>query len=106
MAEFDGWGVALLGISVDGEWRLAAFAEARGIGFPLLSDFKPEGAVARAYGVYRDRDGYSDRALVLIDGDGVVRWTRRVDPWVNAGADEALGAADELLAGNGTAGGE
>jgi len=104
-AEFDERGVALLGISVDGEWSHAAFAEARGISFPLLADFEPKGAVA--YGVYRDRNGYSDRALVLIDGDGdgVVRWTRMVDPWVNPGADEALGAAGELVAGGRTPGG-
>lgn len=104
--QFERRGVSLLGISVDGEWSHAAFAEARGIGFPLLSDFEPKGAVARAYGVYRPDDGYSQRALILIDGDGVVRWTWVVDPWINPGLDEALAAADALLAGAGTVEGE
>jgi peroxiredoxin len=103
--EFERRGVTLLGISVDGAWSHAAFAEARGIGFPLLSDFEPKGAVARAYGVYRQQDGYSGRALVLIDGDGVVRWTRIVDPWIDPGSGEALAAIDGLLAGDVTASG-
>ena len=44
--------------------------ETRNLHFPLLSDFEPKGAVARAYGAYRDEDGRRERALFVIDGDG------------------------------------
>ena len=40
---------------------------------PLLSDFHPKGAVARRYGVWRESDGFSDRAVYLVDADGVIR---------------------------------
>src|ERR1700734_2342787 len=43
----------ILGISVDGVWCHAAFAQERHLQFPLLADFEPKGAVSRAYGVYR-----------------------------------------------------
>jgi peroxiredoxin len=67
--------VQLLGISVDGVWCHAAFALDRKLHFPLLADFEPKGAVARKYGVYREAEGVSERALFLIDGEGVVGWS-------------------------------
>lgn len=45
-----------------------------GINFPLLSDFWPHGAVAKAYGVLREDGGMSERAVFIIDKDGVVRY--------------------------------
>ena len=33
----------------------------------LLSDFWPHGEVAGLYGVFRDKDGYSERANILVD---------------------------------------
>ena len=36
-------------------WCHGAFAEARKLHFPLLSDFEPKGAVARSYGAYREQ---------------------------------------------------
>jgi peroxiredoxin len=95
---FDQRGAAVIGVSVDGPWSHAAFAEARGIGFPLLSDFEPKGAVARAYGVYRAKDGKAERALFLLDADGVVRWREVVEPWINPGVDGVLAALDALPA--------
>jgi peroxiredoxin len=64
----------VLGISVDGVWSHRAFAKDRNLRFPLLSDFEPKGAVSRAYGVYSQQDGASERALFVIDGAGIVRW--------------------------------
>lgn len=89
-------GAALLGISVDSRWSHAAYAEARGLRFPLLVDFEPKGAAARAYGVYRDADGNSGRALFVVGGNGVVRWSPLVDPWLNPGVEGVLGALDAL----------
>ncbi len=99
--EFERRGAALLGISVDSRWSHAAYAEARGLGFPLLADFEPKGAVARAYGVYRAGDGFANRALFVVDGGGVIRWSTMVDPWVNPGTDGVLAALDRLRAGSG-----
>jgi peroxiredoxin len=66
-AEFVRYDAQLLGISVDGAWCHAAFARYSKLHFPLLADFEPKGAVARSYGVYRDQDGMSERALFVID---------------------------------------
>src|SRR5438067_129351 len=65
---------AIAGISVDGVWCHSAFAAARKLHFPLLSDFEPKGEVARKYGVYRQQEGVSERALFVLDEEGVIRW--------------------------------
>src|SRR5262245_49685906 len=46
LPEFRRHGAELLGISVDGVWCHAAYAESRNLHFPLLSDFQPRGDVA------------------------------------------------------------
>jgi peroxiredoxin (alkyl hydroperoxide reductase subunit C) len=87
---------ALLGISVDGAWSHAAFAEARNLTFPLLADFEPKGAVARAYRVYDPQVGWSGRALFVIDGDGMIQWSYQTPTSVNPGADGILAALEKL----------
>jgi peroxiredoxin (alkyl hydroperoxide reductase subunit C) len=67
-------GATLLGISVDNSWAHRAFREQLGIGFPLLADFHPKGEVARSYGAYIEDYGTSNRSLVLVDEEGVVKW--------------------------------
>src|SRR3989441_3102463 len=96
LSDFHGYGARLLGISVDGAWCHRAFAEQRKLHFPLLADFEPKGAVARRYGVYREGDGFSERALFVIDGDGVIRWSYVSPIAVNPGADGILRALDAL----------
>jgi peroxiredoxin len=96
LPEFKQYGAELLGISVDGVWCHRAFAENRKLRFPLLADFEPKGAVAKRYGVYRARDGITERALFVIDGDGVIRWSDVSPIEVNPGADGILRALDEL----------
>jgi len=64
----------LVGISVDSPFALAAWAQQLGgITYPLLSDFYPHGAVAEKYGVLQ-ASGMAERALFVIDGDGIVRY--------------------------------
>jgi len=53
--EFQKYKAEVVGISVDGVWCHAAFAHDRHLHFPLLADFEPKGAVAKAYGVYREK---------------------------------------------------
>jgi peroxiredoxin len=98
LPEFHKLGAELLGISVDGAWCHAAFASARKLHFPLLADFEPKGAVARAYGAYRAKEGTSERALFVIDGEGVIRWSYCSPVGVNPGADGILEALEAMHA--------
>jgi peroxiredoxin len=85
-----------IGISVDGAWCHAAFRESRGYRLALLSDFEPKGQVARDYNVYRTREGVSERALFVIDEEGVIRWTYVSPIGINPGADGILKALEEM----------
>lgn len=96
--EFRKHGAVLLGLSVDGPWCHGAFSDARKLHFPLLSDFEPKGAVARSYGVYREQDGISERALFVIDGAGIIRWSYKSPIGVNPGADGILEALEAMNA--------
>jgi len=89
-------GASLVGISVDGIWCHLAFAQARKLHFPLLADFEPKGAVARSYGVYRDADGITERALFVIDASGVIRWSYVSPIGINPGADGIFSALEAL----------
>jgi peroxiredoxin len=104
LSEFRKHRAALLGISVDGVWCHGAFAANRRLHFPLLSDFEPKGAVARTYGAYRTKDGVSERALFVIDGAGVIRWSYLSPMGVNPGADGILEALESLESAPSTAG--
>src|SRR5438067_4146854 len=75
LPEFGRYGAELIGISVDGVWCHLAFAKDRKLHFPLLADFEPKGAVSRAYGAYQQGVGESARALFVLDGAGVIRWS-------------------------------
>ncbi len=94
LPEFQCFGAEMLGISVDGAWCHLAFANDRKLRFPLLADFEPKGAVARAYGVYRPQDGFTERALFVIDGDGIIRWSYVSPIGINPGADGILSALE------------
>jgi len=96
LPDFQRYGAELLGISVDGVWSHLAFAKDRNLHFPLLADFEPKGEVARLYQVYRSQDGTSERALFVIDVDGVVRWSYVSPVGINPGADGILHALESL----------
>jgi glutaredoxin len=73
--KFEGYNTQVLGISVDHIPALKAWAESLGgISYPLLSDFWPHGAVAQKYGAFREEDGKSERALFVVDREGIVRY--------------------------------
>jgi peroxiredoxin len=96
LPEFHRHQATLIGISVDGAWCHAAFAANRKLHFPLLSDFEPKGAVARAYGAYRPIDGTTERALFVIDEQGLIYWSYLSPVGVNPGADGILEALESL----------
>jgi peroxiredoxin len=99
LPEFRRLGADVIGISVDGVWCHTAFSSARNLHFPLLADFEPKGAVARAYGAYRSSEGVAERALFVIDGEGVIRWSYLSPIGVNPGADGILEALEGMRAG-------
>ena len=73
--KFEGYNTQVLGISVDHIPCLKAWAESLGgISYPLLSDFWPHGAVAEEWGVLRKDEGKSERALFIVDKQGIVRY--------------------------------
>jgi len=96
LPEFESFGAELVGISVDGAWCHAAYAKDHHLHFPLAADFEPKGAVSRAYGAYREKEGFSERALFVLDKDGVITWSHLSPVSVNPGADGILLALEEL----------
>ncbi len=75
LPDFAGADRAVVAISTDTSAVHRAFDEREFLGFPLLSDFWPHGAVASTYGVLDDGLGVALRGTFVIDRDGVVRWT-------------------------------
>ncbi|HTT19289.1 MAG TPA: redoxin domain-containing protein [Candidatus Sulfotelmatobacter sp.] len=96
LPEFEKYGAQLVGISVDSAWCHAAFATNRHLRYPLAADFEPKGALARKYGAYREKDGFAERALFVIDEDGKIFWSYLSPVAVNPGADGILEALENL----------
>ncbi len=78
LPEFAERGVTLYGVSCDSTWTQKAFKEKLGVSIEQLSDFEPKGATCAAFGVLH-AGGFPERALVILDGDGVVRWSHQAD---------------------------
>jgi alkyl hydroperoxide reductase subunit AhpC len=76
MADFERYDAQVVGISVDSVPSHVAFAKSIGgiTKYPLLADFHPKGEVAKKYGVFKDDKGICERAIVVVDKKGVVRY--------------------------------
>lgn len=86
-----------LGISVDSIHSHANWArKLGGVSFPLLADFHPKGEVARAYGLYLEDKGITDRATVFIDADGTVRHADSVTPSGKRDMSELAATAERI----------
>ena len=96
LSEFKSHGAELLGISVDGVWCHEAFTKDRHLHFPLLADFEPKGEVAKTYRAYRSNEGVCERALFVIDKNGVISWSYRSPVSINPGAEGILEALEKL----------
>lgn len=98
--EFEGAGVRVLAVTCDSSPTLRAWAEVEGVsdgaGVHLLSDFWPHGAAARAFGAFEDRTGTARRVSVLVDADGIVRWTTTSPPGRARDVAEHLAAVAAL----------
>jgi peroxiredoxin len=99
LAEFQRRGAQVLAISVDSLYSHGAWVAVRGLSFPLLADFQPKGTVAQQYHVYREKEGFSERALYVIDGEGIIRYAH-VSPQLHHVPDiyELFAALDAVAA--------
>ena len=67
----------MLGISADARPTQSAYSTTLGnIPYPILSDFHPKGEVLKKYGIYNEERGAANRAVFVIDKEGVVRFKR------------------------------
>jgi peroxiredoxin (alkyl hydroperoxide reductase subunit C) len=78
LEDFGERGATLYGVSCDATYSQTAFKDQLGIDIEQLSDFEPKGAACRAFGVYHP-GGFPQRALVITDPDGTVRWSYQAD---------------------------
>ena len=76
MADFERYDAQVVGISVDSVPSHVAFAKSIGgiTKYPLLADFHPKGEVSKKYGVYKEDKGHCERAIVIVDKKGIVRY--------------------------------
>ena len=74
IADFDNDHVQTLAVSVDSSPVHAKWAAEQGYTFPLLADFWPHGAAAKAYGVFNDDIGLAVRGTFIIDKQGKVAY--------------------------------
>jgi peroxiredoxin len=96
-AEFDRLGAVAFGISVDSVPSKRAWAEALGIEeTPLLADFWPHGEVARQFKIFREKDGFSERAVFILDEQGIVRFAKVYPIRELPSIKEVLTALEEL----------
>jgi peroxiredoxin (alkyl hydroperoxide reductase subunit C) len=78
LEDFTARGATLYGVSCDATYSQTAFKQQLGIEIEQLSDFEPKGAACRAFGVLHE-GGFPQRALVVVDPDGTVRWSHQAD---------------------------
>lgn len=77
LPQFESSDTVVFGISIDPQPSKAAWGKEIGVSkYDLLSDNYPYGEVAKKYGVFRERDGISDRAVFVIDKGGRIRWSK------------------------------
>ncbi len=97
MAQFEAADSQVLAISSDPIDAKAAWGKSLGgISYPLVSDFWPHGQVAQEYGVFDAQRGRPDRALFVIDKQGIIRWARVYPPGVLPDNEELFGELSKL----------
>jgi peroxiredoxin len=89
-------GAQLIGVSVDSSWCHLAYKADRKLSFPLLADFHPKGAVAKSYGVFRDDDDTTERAIFVLDAQHNVAWSYVSPVGISPGVNGALRAVEAL----------
>ena len=96
LSQFQNLNAEVFGVSVDSVWAHKAFAEKLGLKYPLLADFHPKGAVAEKFGVFLGERGITKRAVVVIDTEGIVRFTKEYDIPTVPDTKEIISAVQSL----------
>jgi peroxiredoxin len=97
LSQFEKAGAAVLGISIDAQPAKAAWAKTLdSISYDLLSDFHPHGEVAQKYGVFRPKEGFSERAIFVVDKAGKIAWSKVYDIPELPKNDDVLAALGRL----------
>ncbi|HVP38061.1 MAG TPA: peroxiredoxin [Candidatus Saccharimonadales bacterium] len=91
---FEALDTQILGISVDSRWSHDAFARSLGLSFPLLADIHR--TVLSQYGMLREKDNISERAMVIVDKKGILRYRHVFDIGKVPSHDEALRVLQSL----------
>ena len=78
LERFKDFDTEVVSISLDSTYALNAWAKSMHTSFPLLSDFYPQGKVVDLYGV-RHQAGMSNRAVIVIDKEGIIRYIEVLD---------------------------
>lgn len=87
----------VLGLSIDPQPSKTAWAQTLGpISFDLLSDFHPHGEVAQKYGVFRQKEGFSERAVFVVGKDGRIKWSKTYEIPQQPDNEELLRALGNL----------
>ena len=74
---FAGYDAQVLGISVDSIPSHVEWAKSLGgFSYDLLADFHPKGAVAKSYAAWREVEGFSERALFIVDKNGKIAYAK------------------------------
>ena len=74
---FDSLNAIAVGVSIDTVPSKKAWADSLGIkSTRLLADFWPHGKIAKAYGLFREKDGFSERANVVVDESGKIAFLK------------------------------
>ena len=71
-----------------------------GVTYPLLADFHPKGEMAQKYGLYLSDKGITDRATVIVDKSGIVRYANSVTPAGKREPKQLLAEAQKVKQGN------
>ncbi|MBF6620775.1 MAG: redoxin domain-containing protein [Patulibacter sp.] len=74
-SELQAQNAVMYGVSTDPSFSQVAFREKLGVTIEQLSDFEPKGEASKALGAYFEPGGMTNRALIVVDADGVVAWS-------------------------------
>ncbi len=103
LEKFAGYNAQVVGISIDTIYSHIAWQQ-KDIGwmdYPLASDFYPHGAVAKLYDVFREKPpipGINERAIFVIDKEGVIRFSKVYDLGQQPSNDEVFQVLEKLKA--------
>ena len=96
-SRFEEKNAQVLGISCDTVPAHRAWTTAMGgLPYPELSDFHPKGKANQAYGLYNEERGAGNRAVIIVDKEGIVRFRKTYEPGTLPDPADILVELDKL----------